>query len=80
MARQADAYTSSAVLAAFTNLSTAVNVGTLAPYKVVGAVQPLPQYTRIFNPTVEIGSVVNGNVEANGKGFIDPFTLLKASQ
>ena len=80
VARDAKAYTSAAVLQAFNTLSTPVNVGTIAPYKVVGAVQPLPQYTRIFNPTVQIGSVVNGNVEANGKGFIDPFSSLKASQ
>jgi branched-chain amino acid transport system substrate-binding protein len=79
VARQDKAYDAASVLNAFKTLSTPINVGTLAPFKVVGAEQPLPQYTRIFNPTVQIGSVVNGNVEANGKGFVNPFTSLTKS-
>lgn len=65
------------ILKAFTNLSQPADIGTLAPYKVVGASPVLGgKYPRMFNPTVQLGSVQGGALVADGKGFVDPFTAL----
>jgi branched-chain amino acid transport system substrate-binding protein len=76
VAGAAHATTASAVLAAFNNLSTPVDLGTYAPYKVVGQVPPLPAAPRMFNPTVTNGVFQNGAVQPDGKGFINPFMAL----
>jgi branched-chain amino acid transport system substrate-binding protein len=76
VAGAAHATTASAVLAAFNNLSTPVDLGTYAPYKVVGSVPPLPAFPRMFNPTVTNGVFENGAVQPDGKGFVNPFTAL----
>jgi branched-chain amino acid transport system substrate-binding protein len=76
VAGAAKADDASSVLAAFTGLSTPVDIGIAAPYSVAGKKSPLPDFTRIFNPTVQDGVVTNGVIQANGKGFVNPFTAL----
>lgn len=65
-------------MAAMDNLSTPVDVGTIAPYKVKGVTSPVPAYPRLLNPTVQFGVLQNGVIKPDGKGFVNPFTLLKA--
>ncbi|WP_375476569.1 ABC transporter substrate-binding protein [uncultured Jatrophihabitans sp.] len=61
------------ILAAFTGLSTPVDVGTVAPYAVAGKTSPVKGFSRIFNPTVQDGTVDNGEVKSDGKGFQPAF-------
>jgi branched-chain amino acid transport system substrate-binding protein len=75
--RRTHATTSATVLHAFNTLNTAVDLGTIAPYKVVGQKSPLPKlYPRIFNSTIAVGTIRDGKVVTNGAGFSDPFTTL----
>jgi ABC-type branched-subunit amino acid transport system substrate-binding protein len=71
-------FTGPAVQAAFASLSTPVDISVAAPYAVVGRTSPLSQYSRIFNPTVQDGTLTNGTVQPNGKGFVNPFTSLSS--
>ncbi len=62
------------ILAAFSNLSTPVDVGVAAPYSVVGKTSPFPMFARIFNSTVQFGTISGGAVQSDGKGFVPAFT------
>lgn len=75
VAGPAHATTRAETLKAFQTLKTPVNVGTIAPYKVVGA-KPPKGFPRIFNPTITTGYVEHGKILSNGEGFTDPFTEL----
>jgi branched-chain amino acid transport system substrate-binding protein len=70
-------YTAAHVLQVFNTLSRSLRIGVAAPYSVKGKKSPLAEFTRIFNPTVQDGTLQNGAVVANGKGFINPFIALK---
>lgn len=80
VATQAKATTSQEVLTAFENLSDAVDIGTLAPYKVAGVTSPVTggfePAPRMFNQQVQLGTMQGGKFVSNG-GFVDPFALLK---
>lgn len=81
VAEQAKASTSEEVLDAFTNLSDAVDIGTLAPYKVAGVTSPITDgfepAPRMFNQQVQLGTMQDGKFVADG-GFVDPFSSLKS--
>lgn len=80
VATQAKATTAAEVLTAFQNLSTAVDIGTLAPYKVAGVTSPITggfePAPRMFNQKVQLGTMQGGKFVSSG-GFVDPFALLK---
>lgn len=81
VASRAKATTSAAVLNAFTNLKDPVDIGVIAPYKVVGAPKISDgTWPRMFNPTVQQGVVKNGVPELSGKGFINPFDALASAR
>jgi ABC-type branched-subunit amino acid transport system substrate-binding protein len=60
--------------AALANLSTPIDISVIAPYKVAGVTSPLPDFPRVLNATVQVGTVHNGQIVPDGKGFSDPFT------
>jgi branched-chain amino acid transport system substrate-binding protein len=80
VATQTKATTAEEVLNAFQNLSTAVDIKTLAPYKVAGVTSPITDgfepAPRMFNQQVQLGTMQGGKFVASG-GFIDPFAALK---
>ena len=80
VAKQSETYTAGDVLKAFQNLSTPVDIGTIAPYKTVGVTSPITDgfvpAPRMFNPEVQLGTMQNGGFVADG-GFINPFDGLK---
>jgi branched-chain amino acid transport system substrate-binding protein len=65
---------SAAFDAALTSLSTPIDINVIAPYKVAGVTSPLPDFPRVLNATVQVGTVHNGQLVPDGKGFSDPFT------
>lgn len=81
VATQAKATTTAQVLAAFKNLATPVNIGTIAPYKVVGVTSPITTGyepdPRMFEQDIQLGTLQNGKFIASG-GFVDPFTMLQS--
>jgi ABC-type branched-subunit amino acid transport system substrate-binding protein len=81
VATQAKATTNEEVLNAFQNLSTAVDIKTLAPYKVAGVTSPITDgfepAPRMFNQQVQLGTMQGGKFVASG-GYIDPFAALKS--
>jgi len=81
VATQSNATTTAQVLAALKGLPTAVNIGTIGPYKTVGVTSPITTgyepAPRMFNQEVQLGTMQNGKFVASG-GFIDPFTSLKS--
>jgi ABC-type branched-subunit amino acid transport system substrate-binding protein len=78
VAAGAKAYTAAEVAAAMLNLSTPVDIATIAPYTVKGRKSPLAQYPRLLNPMVQYGVLQNGVVKPDGKGFVNPFQQLAA--
>jgi branched-chain amino acid transport system substrate-binding protein len=80
---QTKATTKAAVLAAFKGLDTPVSVGTIGPYKVVGVTSPITKgyeaAPRIFNQTVQMGTVEDDQFKASG-GLVDPFTMLASGK
>jgi branched-chain amino acid transport system substrate-binding protein len=74
----ASSFNASDVLAAFSGLSTPVDLGLAGPFRVVGKATYLKMFPNIYNPTVQNGTVTGGKVLADGKGFINPFTALMA--
>lgn len=80
VAKSATSLDAAGILAAFTNLSTPVDLGITPPYSVSGKTSPLPTFSRIVNSTVQNGTVVNGVATADGKGFVDPFAALSQTK
>jgi ABC-type branched-subunit amino acid transport system substrate-binding protein len=80
VATQAKATTPEEVLAAFENLSTEADIGTIAPYKVSGVTSPVTggfqPAPRMFNQKVQLGTMKGGKFVPSG-GFVDPFASLK---
>jgi branched-chain amino acid transport system substrate-binding protein len=64
------------VLRAFENISTPVDIGVIALYHTAGVTSPVSAYSRILNPTAQVGVVQNGTIEPNGQGFFNPFSQL----
>lgn len=64
------------VKTAFDSLAQPIDIGTVAPWSIAGKTSPMPAYPRILNPNVQVGVVTNGVVVPDGKGFINPFSLL----
>jgi ABC-type branched-subunit amino acid transport system substrate-binding protein len=65
---------SAAFNAALAGLSTPIDISVIAPYKIAGVTSPLPDFPRVLNATVQVGTVHNGQIVPDGKGFSDPFT------
>jgi ABC-type branched-subunit amino acid transport system substrate-binding protein len=72
----AHATTRAATLKAFSTLSSPDDIGAIPPYKVAGQAAVLGTYPRMFNPTVQQGSVVDGQLKVFSGGSSDPFTAL----
>lgn len=64
------------IMKTFAATSTPINIGTLGPWSVVGKAGKVAGATRIVNPTVTFGTITNGQYTSDGKGFVNPFTLL----
>ncbi len=75
VAGPANAATAADILAAFTGLTSPVDIGTAAPYSTNNA-SPLSDYPRILNPTAQYGVIQGGALTPDGKGFQNPFTDL----
>jgi branched-chain amino acid transport system substrate-binding protein len=69
---------SSDVMKAFTDLESPIDIGVAGPYQVQDAKVYLDDYPQIFNPTVQNGVVVDGELKSDGKGFVNPFLALEA--
>ena len=80
VAKTATSLDAAGILAAFTSLSTPVDLGITPPYSVSGKTSPLPTFSRVVNSTVQNGTVVNGVATADGKGFVDPFAALSQAK
>jgi branched-chain amino acid transport system substrate-binding protein len=65
------------VLAAFNDLSTPIDVGSIAPWSIAGKTPPDPQFSRLLNPSVQIGIVRDGVIVPDGAGFVDPFAMVR---
>lgn len=63
------------VLDAMTNLSDPIDVGVTAPYRTTGE-PAVPDFPRIFNPTIWFTEIKGGAVVAEGDGPVNPFQLL----
>jgi hypothetical protein len=66
-------YDSASILAATKSFAGPADIGTVAPYSIAGKTSPLPTFSRIFNATVQDGTVENGAVQSDGKGFQPAF-------
>ncbi|MFF3872196.1 ABC transporter substrate-binding protein [Streptomyces sp. NPDC001978] len=69
-------FTAADVLKAFTSLSTPVDTGLTGPFSVTSHQSYLAGFPNIYNPEVENGSVKNGVIVTDGKGFVNPFAEL----
>ena len=72
-------FSSTSVLDAFTNLSTPIDLGLAPPFAVKGRTSPVAEFPRVFSEEVQNGTVENGEVQPDGKGFVNPYTALKGS-
>ena len=72
-------FSGSHVLSVMNSLSTPIDLGVTGPYKVVGAVSPIPEYPNIHNPTITLGTLENGVMEQSGPTFVNPVTVLEAA-
>lgn len=79
-AQKVTTFDAATIKQALDSLSTPVDVGTAAPWAVVGRTSPYPSFPRVLNPTVAIGVVKNGAVQPDGKGFVSPVALLNAAK
>jgi ABC-type branched-subunit amino acid transport system substrate-binding protein len=77
--KSADGYNSEDVLSAFNNVSSPVEIGVIGPFQVKGAKEYLPDFSRIFNPTVSNGKIVDGELVSDGQGFVNPFEPINAA-
>ncbi len=73
IAATASSFDSSGILAAASKFAGPADIGVAGPYAVAGKTSPVPSFARIFNPTVQNGTVENGEVKADGKGFVAAF-------
>jgi branched-chain amino acid transport system substrate-binding protein len=64
--------TRASVLNAYQNLKTPVNVGTSAPFSVVGSPSPLPSAPQLHSADVMYSEIENGQYKPLG-GFVNPF-------
>jgi ABC-type branched-subunit amino acid transport system substrate-binding protein len=73
-------FSASNVLSVMNNLSTPINLGVTAPYKVKGAVSPIVGFPNIHNPTITLGVLQNGVIkQAAGPAFVNPVIVLEAA-
>lgn len=75
--RIGDDITIDTVLDGMSNLEDPIDTGVTAPYSVKGKVSPLPDYPRLFNPTVVFTEVQNGQVVQTSDGYVNPFEVLR---
>ena len=74
-------FSASNVLSVMNNLSTPIDLGVTGPYKVKGAVSPIPAFPNIHNPTITLGVLENGVIkQAAGPAFVNPVTVLEAAR
>lgn len=59
--------------AAVNNISTPIVTGLVGPWAIKGQTSPVAAYPRILNPTVVIGTMKDGAIYSDGKGFENPF-------
>ena len=71
-AKGAKAMESKALMEAFEAVKKPIELKTVGPWSVVGKLNQIPGFSRIVNPTIDIGVVENGEVIAK-TGFINPF-------
>jgi branched-chain amino acid transport system substrate-binding protein len=64
--------TRASVLSAYQNLKTPINVGTSAPFSVVGSPSPLPDAPQLHSTDVVYSEIENGQYRPLG-GFVNPF-------
>lgn len=73
----ATSFDAASVLKALNSVSTPIDIGTVGPWQASGVTSPLPEFSRILNPTVSYGVVKNGEIVTQGDGgFVNPFTTL----
>jgi branched-chain amino acid transport system substrate-binding protein len=73
----ASAYDAASITTALNGVTTPIDIGTVGPWQSSGVTSPLPDFSRILNPTVAFGVVKSGVVVASGSGgFVNPFTTL----
>lgn len=74
-------FSGKAVLAAMNGISTPIDIGVTAPYKVKGVTSMVKGFSRVLNPTVVYGVIKGGKTETTAtKGPVNPFTTLASGQ
>ena len=71
-AKGAKAMDAKTLMATFEKVKTPIDLGTVGPWSMVGKTNQIPGFSRIVNPTIDIGVVENGEVIAK-TGFVNPF-------
>jgi ABC-type branched-subunit amino acid transport system substrate-binding protein len=64
------------IMKAFDNLSGSVDLGVMGPWSTPKSPPYLSKFPRIYNAFVENGTLRNGVIDPDGKGFVNPFTKL----
>ena len=75
-AKTATSFDPATMMSTFQSISTPIDIRTLGPWSVVGNTGKIAGAPRIVNPTVTLGTIRNGEYISDGKGFVNPFTLL----